>query len=182
MLSRKDPALSVRSNFVAGSICLSRTLSYYSIRNWTRWRRRRYTAVNQGQRRNWEAIYPFCQKGLAALDPSILHYHDRRWSVSAADGDCWMADQMLPISAACKGWCRTISSMTSLLSKKETAWIRWSKTPRGCSSIGELPLQNCKWESNAKIPTKYKIEVQIRSAKKQKVYNTYNNERAKSEL
>lgn len=149
MLSRKDLAPSVRNNFVAGSICSSRTRNCYSTKSWTRWQRHRCIAVNQGRRRSWGATCPSYRRGSAALDPSTLRYHDRRWSVSAADEDCWTADQMPPTSAVCRG--RTISSTTSPLSRRETAWTRWSRMPRGCSSIGELPPRSCRWGSSARI-------------------------------
>lgn len=165
MLSQKDPAPSARSNSVAGNICSSRTLSCYSTKSWIRWRKRRCTAASQGRRRSWGAICPSCRRGSAAPDPSIPRYHDHQWSVSAVDEDCWTADRTLPTSAACKGWCRTISSMTSPLSRRETAWTRWSRTLRGCSSIGELPPQSCRWRSGARN----RIEVE----KKQKT-STFN--------
>lgn len=150
MLSRKGPAPSARSNFVVGNICSSRTLSCYSTKSWTRWQRRRYIAASRGRRRSWGVIYPLFRRDSAAPDPSTPRYHDRRRSVSAADEECWTADRTPPTSAACKGWCRTISSTISPLSRRETAWTRWSRMPRGCSSTGEWPPRSCRWGSSAR--------------------------------
>lgn len=139
--SRKDPVFWARSSFVVGSTCSSKTPSCYLTRNLTRWRRRR--CGRRDRRRSWAvATCLSCQRDSAARDLSILRYRDRQSSVSAADEDCWMVDRMPPISAACRGWCLIIWSTTSPSSRREAAWTRSSRMPRGCSNIGAWPLPN----------------------------------------